>query len=59
MTIAEQANVMEELNDMCTTLAIAGIRHRHGDVSDQDLRWHLVARRYGSELADEVYGPRT
>lgn len=58
MTVVERAQLFRELNDMCTTLAIAGIRHQHGDVSDDDLRWHLAARRYGRALADEVYGPR-
>ncbi len=58
MTINERAATAEELNDMCTTLAIAGIRSQHGDVTGDDLRWHLAARRYGKSLADDVYGPR-
>lgn len=58
MTISERAQAAQELNDMCTTMAIVGIRHYQGDVSDDDLRWHLAARRYGKSLADEVYGPR-
>ena len=58
MTIVERAHAAQKLNDMCTTLAIAGIRHYQGDVSDDELRWHLAARRYGKSLANEVYGPR-
>ena len=58
MTVFERARAFQELNDMCTALALAGIRHQHGDVSDEDLRWHLAARRYGRTLADEVYGAR-
>ena len=58
MTIDERAAAAQELNDMCTTLALAGIRAQHGDVTGDDLRWHLAFRRYGKSLADEVYGPR-
>lgn len=58
MTIGERARAAQELNDMCTTMAIAGIRHYHGDVNEDDLRWHLAARRYDRSFADEVYGSR-
>jgi len=56
MTIAERANAAQELNDMCTDMAIAGIRHYHGHMTGDELRWHLAARRYGKSLANEVYG---
>ena len=59
MTMAERAEVMNDLSEMCTKLALAGIRAQHGDLSIEDMRWHLCARRYGEALADEVYGPRT
>ncbi len=58
MTISERALVAEELNEMCTTLAVSGIRAQHGDVSDDDLRWHLAFRRYGKAVADNAYGAR-
>lgn len=58
MSVAERAAKLEDLNDLCTTLAITGIRRQHGDLNPADLRWHLAARRYGTALADEVYGPR-
>ena len=58
MTVGERANAAQELNDLCTAMAIAGIRHYHDDVNEDDLRWHLAARRYGKSLADEVYGSR-
>lgn len=58
MSIPERALVAEELNDMCTTLAVAGIRSQYGDLSDDDLRWHLARRRYSKALADEAYGAR-
>ena len=58
MTIAQRAQAAQGLNDMCTEIAIAGIRHYHGDVSDDDLRWHLASRRYGRSVANEVYGAR-
>lgn len=58
MTLAERAHAAQELNDMCTTLSIAGIRSQHGEVTGDELRWHLAFRRYGKSLADEVYGFR-
>ena len=58
MTMSERANAAQELNDMCRTLSIAGIRAQHGEVTGDDLRWHLAFRRYGKSLADEVYGTR-
>ena len=58
MTMQERAIKAQELTDMCTMLAIAGIRAQHGRLSDDDLRWHLASRRYGRALADEAYGPR-
>jgi hypothetical protein len=59
MTVAERAQVAADLNEMCTKLAIAGIRARHGELADDDLRWHLASRRYGDALADDVYGARS
>lgn len=59
MAIADRAHAAQELNDASTEIAIAGIRCYHGDVTDDDLRWHLAARRYGKSLANEVYGPRS
>lgn len=58
MTVLERSAVMNELNEMCTTLAIAGIREQHGDLSEHDMRWHLAFRRYGKALADAAYGAR-
>lgn len=58
MTIAERALVAQDLNDTCTALAITGIQAQHGDLSGDDLRWHLAFRRYGKTLADDVYGSR-
>lgn len=58
MSIGQRAQAVDELNEMCTTLAVAGIRAQHGDVSDDELRWHLAFRRYGEALADAAYGSR-
>ena len=56
MTAAERAVIAAELNDMCTKLALAGIRAQHGDLPEEQVRWHLVARRYGEQLANSAYG---
>ena len=58
MTHAERATIAAELNEQCTNLALAGIRSQYGDLGDEDVRWHLAMRRYGEDLANEVYGAR-
>lgn len=58
MTLSERAATAQSLSDMCTDLALAGMRHQHGELSAENLRWHLAARRYGRPLADQVYGSR-
>jgi len=57
MSVAERATTFTELNDMCTELALAGIRRSHGELSPDAVRWHLTFRRYGRSLADEAFGP--
>ena len=57
MTPAERATLAEQLTSDCTALAIAGIRATHGELSDADLRYHLALRRYGRQIADQVYRP--
>ncbi len=57
MTVAQRAVIAAELNDMCTKLALAGIRAKHGDLPAEQVRWHLAARRYGERLANQAYGP--
>ncbi len=56
MSVAERAVIAAELNDMCTKLALAGIRAQHGDLPEEQVRWHLAARRYGEQLANRAYG---
>ncbi len=58
MSIQDRALKSAELSEMCTTLAIAGISAQHGEISSEDLRWHLCARRYSQQLADAAYGSR-
>lgn len=59
MTVAQRAVIAAELNDMCTKLALAGIRAQHGDLPEEQVRWHLAARRYGEQLANQAYGPHS
>lgn len=57
MSSAERATVAEQLSSACTALAIAGIRAANPALSEADLAYHLALRRYGRQLADEVYRP--
>ncbi len=59
MSVAERAVITAELNDMCTKLALAGIRAQHGDLPEGQVRWHLAARRYGEQLTNEAYGTQS
>lgn len=54
MSPTEKFRVVEQLTSMATTLARTGIRHQHPDVSDEQMRLHLISRRYGEAMAEEV-----
>lgn len=54
MSPTEKFRVAAQLTSMATTLACTGIRRRYPDISEKEMRFHLVRRRYGNVLADEV-----
>ena len=56
MTMTERVTAIEALHRDCDALAVAGIRHTEPDANPGRLRYLLATRRYGRELADEVYG---
>lgn len=58
MSLQERAELMDDLSQMGTELATAGITAQNGPVEGDELRWHLCARRYGERLANEAYGRR-
>jgi hypothetical protein len=55
MSIAERAALIDRLCLEVEQLAIAGIRFERPDIDDAELRYELVRRRYGRELADAAY----
>ncbi len=56
MTLAERVTAIEALHRDCSALAIAGIRTTDPEATPDRVRYLLATRRYGHELADEVYG---
>lgn len=52
----DRAEIMNDLTEAQTTLAMAGIAAAHGELSPAAMHWHLCARRYGEELATEAFG---
>lgn len=48
---------MTQLNRSARLLALAGLRHRHPDASEAELRRRLADLILGPELAALVYGP--
>ena len=46
-----------ELNATARSLALAGLRQRHPDAGEAELRRRLAALLLGGELAERVYGP--
>lgn len=55
MRSQDKAALVDALTQDCTALALAGIRRRGAASPDEELRL-LVARRYGTTFAHEVYG---
>jgi hypothetical protein len=46
-----------QLGETLKTLALAGLRERHPDATDEEIRRRLADILLGSELATTVYGP--
>lgn len=47
---------MARLNRMARQLALAGLRRRHPEASEQELRRRLADLILGPDLAERVYG---
>jgi hypothetical protein len=45
-----------ETTETCRVFAIAGIRSRHPDATDEEIKCRLAAIILGPELAKKVYG---
>ncbi len=55
----QKAELANQLTLDCTALALAGTHARSDGLSQNEIRYQLALRRYGQELADEVYGTPT
>jgi hypothetical protein len=49
--------LMMSLNRMARALAMNGLRQRHPEAGEAELRRRLAALLYGEELAEKAYGP--
>ena len=56
MSLRERAMAFDAMNRDSRLLTVAGIRARHPDASDEELKLRLFVRTYGRELAERVYG---
>ena len=50
------AEQVDALFRACTIMALTGISLQYPDATSEQIRYQLALRRYGRELADEVYG---
>ena len=48
--------MLAQLNAAARTLALSGLRHRHPNASEDELRRRLANLLLGEELAQKVYG---
>ncbi len=53
----ERARIADGLTTSVRQLAEAGIRARHPDASDDEVKARLVVRLYGREIAERFFGP--
>jgi hypothetical protein len=49
--------MVDQLNQTVRLLALGGLRQRHPDATEAELRRRLAAILLGAELAATVYGP--
>lgn len=57
MPVSQKIEMVCELNGTVRRLAIAGLRERHPDADEEEIRRRLADLLLGKELAAEVYGP--
>lgn len=55
----EKMRIFRGLNNTVRHLAMAGLRQRHPEANEQELRRLLAALLLGPGLAERVYGPTT
>lgn len=53
----KKMQLVVEANDFSRTLVLAGLRSRHPDASEDEIRRRFLGLWLGEDLATEVYGP--
>ena len=56
MTPGEKAAIVHSLNRSCDALAVAGIKQRHPDAGDSEVRMRLGVLKVGKDLMKQAYG---
>ena len=56
MSSAEKLDQIEQLNRACEQMSEAGVRSRHPDASDDEVRLRVIALRLGRDLMVAAYG---
>jgi len=56
MSGQERMAAFWQLMDTARALAEAGVRHRHPDADDEEVKLRLAVAAHGPELVREVYG---
>jgi hypothetical protein len=49
--------LLDDLNRSARALAMVGLRRRHPQASEDELRRHLADLILGADLAEQVFGP--
>ena len=53
----QKLQTLFEMSQFVRMLALEGLRERHPDASEGELRWRLCELLYGRELTERAYGP--
>jgi hypothetical protein len=58
LTPEERIRIAARLTSTVRQLAEAGIRHRHPNATDAEVRVRFTVRLYGRAAADRLFGPQ-
>ena len=56
MSAAERLALVAALNESCEQMAAAGVRRRHPEADDEEVRLRVIALRVGRDLMVRAYG---
>ena len=55
--IWRKLEMLRQLNQMAYAIAMSGLRQRHPDAGEAELRRRMAGLLLGEELAEKAYGP--